>query len=217
MPFAASSLLLWSRALTSIPLLPQSLLIAIIYLVGTIFGEAWVLALASMTLGSRPVVDGALHPMSHTTTLQGPRALFVRCRKHGRGGPHREPGARPYLRLGICRRESSMSILVPETPPRCFIASTSPKHLEPTSWAEGTEGAAGQCSLPHPADADISQRHVIVVLPLLKHVHPRQLVSKPLLGTMEGGCLVTSLRRIDRCCLEDWGKDLICRVECVYY
>ena len=109
-----------------------------------------------------------------------------------------------------------MSILVPEASPRCFIASTSPQHLELTSWAEGTEGAAGQCSLPHPANADISQRHVIVVFRLLKHVHPPQSVLEPSLGTMEGGCQVTSLRRVDRCCLEDWGKDLIRRVECVY-
>ena len=78
------------------------------------------------------------------------------------------------------------------------------------------EGAAGQCSLPNPANAELSQRHVIVVFRLLKHVHRPQSLSKPLLGTMEGGCPVTSLRRVDRCCLEDSGKDLIRRVECVY-
>ena len=110
-----------------------------------------------------------------------------------------------------------MSIFVSETSPRCFEAITSSQRLEPTGWVGGTEGAAGQCGPPHPANADVFQRHVIVVFRLPKHVHPPHLVSKPFLGTMEGGCPVTSLRRVDRCCLEDLGKDLIRRVVCVYY
>lgn len=183
-------MLVWSRALVSISLLPRSpSLIAIIHhFVGTTFGETGVLASADMTINSTRVVDGGLHPVSHTTMLQGPHVLFVRRRKHGRRGPHREPGARPYgLGLGICRRESGVSTLVPETSLRCFKASTSSQRLEPTRWAERTEGAAGQCSLPQPANADISQRHVIVVFRLLKHVHPPQLGSKPSLARDDGG------------------------------
>ena len=120
-----------------------SFLGSIIHLVGSTFGEPWALASASMTINSKPVADGSLHPVCvphhHHARAPGSPCQASKARPK-RTAPRTRSSA---LRLGICRRECGMSIFVSETSPGCFKESV---HVIPALGANMVGSGHGRRS-----------------------------------------------------------------------